>query len=183
MRWFRNVLSQFILRSVTENMPDLLPLTGAAIADYQNHLDEFPNTDPVILDYLTRHINGLMCAEIEQVVTSLVCARLGAGYGDEETLNFFPNFLNYRHISRIRNARVDQIRITLSSFGSDCQERFDRLVRDAVDADDIGKLSTVIRKRNDDAHSIPPTITFQEVEESYLIATAVMEAVRLTLET
>ena len=56
-------------------------------------------------------------------------------------------------------------------------------VREAVDAEDIGKLSTAIRKRNDDAHSIPPTITFQEVEESYLIATAVMEAVRLTLET
>ena len=164
-------------------MPDLLRLTGAAIADYQNHLDEFPNTDPVILAYLTRHINGLMCAEIEQVVTSLVCARLGAGYGDEETSNFFPNFLNYRRISSIRNARVDQIRIALSSFGSDCRERFDRLVREAVDAEDIGKLSTAIRKRNDDAHSIPPTITFQEVEETYLITTAVMDAVRLTLET
>ena len=121
-----------------------------------------------------------MCAEIEQVVTSLVCARLGAGYGDEETLNFFPNFLNSRRISSIRNARVDQIRTTLSSFGTDYQERFDRLVREAVDAEDIGKLSTAIRKRNDDAHSIPPTITFQEVEETYKVATAVMDAVRLT---
>ena len=164
-------------------MPDLLRLTGAAIADYQNHLDEFPNTDPVILAYLTRHINGLMCAEIEQVVTSLVCARLGAGYGDEETSNFFPNFLNYRRISSIRNARVDQIRIALSSFGSDCRERFDRLVREAVDAEDIGKLSTAIRKRTTMPTAFPQPSPFRKSKKAYLIATAVMDAVRLTLET
>ena len=86
-------------------------------------------------------------------------------------------------MSSIRNARVDQIRLTLSSFGSDCQERFDELVREAMNSDDIGRLSVAVKKRNDDAHSIPPTITFQEVEETLLIATAVMDAVQLTLET
>ena len=52
-----------------------------------------------------------------------------------------------------------------------------------MNSDDIGRMSIAVKKRNDDAHSIPPTITFQEVEETYLIATAVMEVVRLTLET
>ena len=146
-------------------------------------MGEFPNTDPVILAYLTRHINGLMCAEIEQVVTRLVCERLGAGCSDEVALNFFPYFLGSRRMSSIRNARVDQIRLTLSSFGSDCQERFDELVREAMNSDDIGRLSVAVKKRNDDAHSIPPTITFQEVEETYKVATAVVDAVQLTLET
>ncbi len=164
-------------------MPHLLPLTWTAIADYREHLGQYPDTDPVILAYLTRHINGLMCAEIEQVITSLVCERQGVGHKDEESLNFFPNFLNSRRISSIRNARVAQMRIVLSSFGPNYQKKFDKLVRETVDPEGIGKLNTAVKKRNDDSHNIPPTIIFQEVEETYQVATAVIDAVKQTLET
>ena len=163
-------------------MPLLLPLTGTAIADYQNHLSEYPGTDPVILAYLTRHINGLMCGEIEQVVTRLVVERLATGYSDPETSDFFSAFLKSRRTSSIRNATVEEIRNTISCFGPKYREKFNDLVRNAVDNEDIQKLRTAVDKRNEDAHNIPPSITFQELEEAYRIAAAVINAVSITLE-
>ena len=164
-------------------MPLLLPLTDTAIADYQNHLREFPGTDPVILAYLTRHINGLMCGEIEQVVTQLIVDRLAIGHRDSGTLDFFPNFLKSRRISSVRNASFEEIRNTLSSFGPAYREKFNGLVHDAVDNEGIEKLRAAVVKRNEDAHSIPPSITFQEVEETYSVAVAVIDAVSTTLKT
>ena len=164
-------------------MPLLLPLTGTAIADYQNHLHEFPDTDPVIMAYLTRHINGLMCGEIEQVVTQLIVDRLAIGHDDSETLDFFSNFLKFRRISSVRNATFEEIRNTLSSFGPKYREKFNDLVHNAVDNEGIEKLRIAVVKRNEDAHSIPPSITFEEVEEAYDIAISVIDAVSNTLKT
>ena len=164
-------------------MPELLPLTGSAIADYQEHLAQYPETDPVILAYLTRHINGLMCAEIEQAVTRFVCERMGTGHSDEQISTFFPNFLDSRRISSVRNARFDQIRTTLSSFGLAYRDRFDYLVSQAMNTEETTMLNTAVKKRNDDAHSIPPTVRFEEVTETYRVASAIVDAVRLTLET
>ena len=109
-------------------MPDLLPLAGAAIVDYREHLNQNPDTDPAILAYLTRHINGLICAEIEQVVTRLVCERLDVGQHDPEARSFFPGFLDARRMSSIRNARVDEVRTTLSAFGLAYKNKFNELV-------------------------------------------------------
>ena len=161
-------------------MPDLLRLTGAAIADYQNHLGEFPNTDPVIFAYLTRHINGLMCAEIEQVVTRLIRERLERGCRDEATANFLKSLRR----SSIRNATVSEIRDAMKLFGDDHRTKFnDLLDQAAVNEESIGKLGMAVGNRDQDAHESPPNITFRELEEAYVVATAVMDAVRLTLET
>ncbi len=160
----------------------VLPRTEAAIADYRSHVSQFPETDPVILAYLIRHINGLMCAEIEQIVTELVCEKLGSGSSDAAVFRFFPNFLHSRRISSIRNARVDAIRCTVSSFGPGYQEKFDGLLRAAnVDEQGVGKLNAAVQKRNANAHSIPPVITFEELEATVKIAAAVVETVKLTL--
>ena len=164
-------------------MPDLLPLTGAAIADYRQHMSQHPDTDPVILAYLNRHINGLMCAEIEQVVTRLICEKLDAGQQHPEARSFFPSFLDARRMGCLRNARVDEMRTTLSAFGLYYRNKFNELLDGGLSSDDINKLNAAVKKRNEDAHSTPPTITFQEVEETYDVATAVMDAVQQTLQT
>ena len=163
-------------------MPDLLLLTGAAIADYQKHLEQHPDTDQAILAYLTRHINGLMCAEIEQVITRLVRERLESGCKDEATANFLKSMP--RH-SSIQNAGVRAIRITLSRFGDDHSKRFDAFMSQSKSIGEAGtdKLGIAVRKRNEDAHDIPPDITFRELEEAYEVAINVVDAVRHILET
>lgn len=162
-------------------MPSLLPRTERAIADFQNLLSQHPHTDGAIQSYLTSHINVLMCAEIEQVVTRLVVERLAVGYHDEDTSNFFPNFLKERRISSIRNATVPEIRRTLAVFSPAYGEKFDGLLSQSVKDEDVQKLRVVVEKRNASAHGIPPSITFQELEETYQAATAVVAAVRQTL--
>ena len=163
-------------------MPDLLPLTGAAIADYQEHLGQYPDTDLAILAYLTRHINGLMCAEIEQVITRLVRERLESGCKDEATANFLKSMPRR---SSIENAGVPAIRNTLSRFGDDHLERFNTFVFQPESIGDAGveKLGIAVRKRNEDAHGNPPDITFRELAESYDVAIKVVDAVRHILET
>ena len=164
-------------------MPELLPRTGKAIENYRNHLRQYPDTDPEILAYLTRHINGLICSEIEQEVTHLIAERLRVGYREEESALFFSNFLESRRISSIRNATVGEIRVTLSSFGAAYREKFNGLVSQTVGQEGINQLSAAVQKRNDSSHGIPPAIEFQEVEETYRVAVAVVDAVRQTLQT
>ncbi len=113
----------------------------------------------------------------------MVVERLATGYMDSETSDFFPAFLKSRRTSSTRNATVEEIRNTLSCFGPTYREKFNDLVRHAVDNEGIEKLRTAVTKRNEDAHSIPPSITFQELEETYGIAVAVINAVTITLET
>ncbi len=163
-------------------MPSLLPRTEKALEDYQDHLMRYPDTAPEILSYLVRHINGLMCGEIEQEVTRLVIVRLQIGCRDEESANFFPNFLQLRRLSSIRNATVGEIRDTLSAFDPAYRGKFDDLVRQNVGEDGVQKLLAAVRKRNDNAHHTPPIIDFQEVEATYRVANQVVEAVRVTLE-
>ena len=162
-------------------MPSPLPRTERAIADFQNLLSQHPHTDGAIQSYLTSHINVLMCAEIEQVVTRLVVERLAVGHRDEDTANFFPNFLQERRISSIRNATVAEIRKTLAAFSPAYREQFDGLISQAVKAEDVQKLREVVEKRNASAHGIPPNITFRELEETYDAAAAIVAAVRQTL--
>ena len=159
-------------------MPDILPLTSAAIADYQNHLSQHPTTDQVILDYLTRHINGLMCAEIEQVVTGLIRDRLAIGCRDEVTANYLKSLRR----SAIRNATFSEIGRTLALFGNDYRENFDVNARKTLADSDIEKLGIAVKNRDADAHEAPPPITFGELEDAYNVATQVVDAVRQTLE-
>ena len=113
----------------------------------------------------------------------MIAERLAIGYRDSETLDFFPTFLKSRRTSSIRNATVEEIRNTLTCFGPTYRNKFNDLVRRTVDDDGVEKLRTAVTKRNENAHSIPPSITFQELEETYGIATAIIDAVVITLET
>ncbi len=159
-------------------MPDLLPLTGAAITDYQEHLSQYPNTDQVILAYLTRHINILMCAEIEREVSRLIRERLTSGCTDAETLSYV---LRYIRRGAVQNATFQEIKEKLSYFDNTYGEKFDRLVRDSVGDDGIGKLSLAVEKRNATSHDSPPIITFGELDDAYSAATVVVDSVRATL--
>ena len=172
MKWFK-------LPWASNNMPGLLPLTSAAIADYRNHLESFPRTEQPILDYLVRHINGLMCSEIEQVVTRFVKERLALGCRDEATSNYLLSFRR----SSIRNATFSEIGRTLALFGNDYRENFDANARQTLDDSDIEKLGIAVSNRNADAHDSPPSITFGELEVAYNVATTVMDAVQQTLQT
>ena len=157
----------------------ILPLTDTAISDYRDHLSQYPGTDPVILAYLTRHINGLMCAEIEQVVTRLIRNRLSAGCKDEETENFFRSMRR----SAVRNATFSEIKETLALFGNPYRDNFDKLVQESIGVGGIEKLGMAVGNRNQDAHENPPAVTFRELEEAFAVASTMVDAVRLTLET
>ena len=158
-------------------MPELLPLSSAAISDFRSHVSQHPSTDPVILDYLTRHINGLMCAEIEQVVTRLLRERLQAGCSDAATANYLNSFRR----SAVRNASYSEIGKTLATLGEAFRDRFrDSVFQDLTQAD-IEKLGIAVNKRDEDAHEAPPIITFAELAEAYRVAGVVVKAVELTL--
>ena len=153
-------------------MPLLLPLTDTAIADYRQHVGQHPNTDPVILAYLTRHVNGLMCAEIEQVATRLIQERLEIGCRDEATSHYLKSLRR----NAVRNATFSEIKNKLALFGTAYLLRFDELVRESVGEAGIEKLGMAVGKRNQDSHENPADVTFRELEEAYSIANAVVNA-------
>lgn len=155
----------------------LLPLTDTAISDCRRHVKQHSDTDPAIIAYLTRHVNGLMCAELEAVVTRLIRDRLKLGCSDNATLNF----VNSLQRGTVRNARYREIRSTIKLLGSSYEERFCELVTSAVGEEGIGKLGIAVGKRNEDAHETPPDVTFRELEEAYSVATSVVLAVSRTL--
>lgn len=155
-----------------------LPFTDAAITDCRDHVNQHPDTDPAISAYLTRHVNGLMCAEIEHVVTRLIRERLEAGCSDDATLNF----LRTMRRSVVRNATFAEIQNTIALLGSAYRSKFSQLVDQIVEEGDIEKLGVAVGKRNQDAHESPPDITFRELEEAFSIATRLVEAVRLTCQ-
>ena len=159
-------------------MTSQLPLTDAAIADCREHVNQYPDTDPVITAYLTRHVNGLMCAEIEWVVTRLIRERLEAGCSDDAT----ANFLKTMRRSTVRNASFSEIRDTLALLGSTYRNKFSELVDQTIKEDGIEKLGMAVGKRNQNAHENPPDITFRELEEAFDIAARLVDAVRLTLQ-
>ena len=155
-----------------------LPLTNAAITDCRDHVNQHPDTDPVISVYLTRHVNGLMCAEIEWVVTRLIRERLEAGCSDNAT----SNFLKTMRRSVVRNATFAEIRDTLALLGRTYGAKFSELVEQTVAEEGIERLGMAVGKRNQNAHESPPDITFRELEETFRAAIQVVDAVKLTLQ-
>ena len=156
----------------------LLPLTETAIKDCQDHINQHPDIDPVISVYLARYINGLMCMEIEQVVTRLIRDRLAIGCSDTAT----SNFLKSMGRSSVRNAKISEIRDTIRLFGNDYGNTFNTLVDQSVGQEGIEKLGMAVRKRNENSHENPPNITFRDLQEVFPVAVKVVEAVKLTLE-
>ena len=158
-------------------MPPLLERTELALSDYREHIARYPDAEQEIRDYLIQHINGLMCAEIEQIVNALIHDRLERGCSDAATANFLKSFRR----GAIRNAKVSEIRNTLGLFGNAYRDSFNRLVEQSVGEAGIDRLGTAVRKRDEVAHKTPPPITFRELEETYQAATALVAAVRQTL--
>lgn len=159
-------------------MDILLPLTETAIKDCQSHIKQHPDIDPAISAYLARHVNGLMCMEIEQVVTGLIRDRLAKGCSDTAT----SNFLKSMGRSSIRNATISEIRNTISLLSNEYKDTFNNTVDQSIGQEGIEKLGIAVGKRNENAHEHPPNITFRELEEVFPIAAKVVEAVRLTLD-
>jgi len=159
-------------------MDILLPLTETAIKDCQDHMNKYPDTDPAISAYLARHVNGLMCMEIERVVTRLIRDRLALGCSDIATSNFLKSLGR----SSVRNATISEIHNTIRLLGNDYRDKFNNLVDQSIGQADIEKLGMAVRKRNENAHENPPNITIRELDEAFSIAVKVVEAVKLTLE-
>lgn len=159
-------------------MEILLPFTEAAIADCRQHLNQHPDIDPVISAYLARYVNGLMCAEIEQVVSGLIRARLEKGCSDTATFNFLKSLQR----GVVRNAKIGEIKTTIGLLGREYRDTFDNLINRNVGDEGIDRLGRAVSERNRNAHDAPPDITFGELEEVIPFAKKVVEAVRLTLE-
>ena len=140
-------------------------------------MTQHPDTDSAILAYLTRHINGLMCGEVEQVVTRLIRERLELGCSDDATSNFLKSLRR----STVRNATFREIRGSLALFGETYRDDFSDLVYQSVGESGIEKLGMAVGKRNQDAHENPPDITYLELEEAYTVATTIVDAVQITL--
>ena len=158
-------------------MPLLLPMTDTAIADCRNHINSHPDIDLAILAYLTRHVNGLMCAEIETVVTRLIRERIEQGC-DNAAANFLASFRR----SVVRNAKYAEIGDKLALFGDEFKQRYEDAVDNSVGESGIQKLGIAVGKRDDTAHRAPPNITFKELEEAYTAATAIVDAVAVALQ-
>ena len=141
-------------------------------------MNKYPDTDPAIFAYLARHVNGLMCMEIEQVVTRLIRDRLAMGCSDTATANFLKSLGR----SFVRNATISEIRNTIRLLGNDYRDKFNNLIDQSVGQADIDKLGMAVRNRNENAHENPPNITFRDLQEVFPIAVKVVEAVKLTLE-
>lgn len=156
----------------------LLPLTDTAISDCRAHFAEHPNTDPAISAYLTRHVNALLCAEIEAVTTRLIKERIQSGCNDSATSNFLRSLSR----SAIRNAKYSEIRDTLKLLGVEYGLKFESEVGTSVGESGIETLGTAVGKRDANSHRHPPNITFRELEQVYSIATSIIEAVRVTLD-
>ena len=157
----------------------LLPLTQTAISDCQHHLDQHPDVDPVVTAYLTRYINGLMCAEIESVVARFIRERLERGCSDTAT----SSFLSAVRKDLIRSARFAEIRQQIALLGEDYEEKLVSLVDQAVGEDGKQKLGNAVVNRNANAHERPTDITFSELQEAFKAATKIVESVRTVLTT
>ena len=162
----------------SKKMEILLPFTEAAITDCRQHLSQHPDIDPAVSAYLARYVNGLMCAEIEQVVSGLIRARLERGCSDAATFNFLTSW--QRGI--VRNARIGEIRDTIGLLGGNYKDTFNNLVNQNVGDEGIDRLGRAVSQRNRNAHDAPPDITFGELEIALTFARKVVEAVRLALE-
>ena len=163
---------------VQSNMADLLPLTALAIEDCRDHMSRHLDIDQVIVDYLVRHVNALLCAEIEREVSRLIRERLENGCSDAETLNYVLRYI--RH-GAVQNATFQEIKQKLSYFDDSFGEKFDRLVRNSIGDEGIGRLSLAVEKRNATSHDSPPSITFGELDDAFSAATVLVDSVRATL--
>ena len=156
----------------------MLPLTDTAIEDYQQHIKQYPETNSEIKAYLTRHINGLMCAEIERSLTSLIRERLERGSCDAATANFMKS-ISY---GSPRNAQYKELKKILCRFGVGYEKSLDRRLSQIMNEGGIEKLGVAVAKRNQNAHDNPPDITFRELKEAFAVANAIVEAVQITFE-
>ena len=162
-------------------MPLLLPLTDTAISDCRNLLLKYRDTDPIdpaIVSYLTRHVNGLLCAEIELVVSLLIKERIQAGCSDDAA----SNFLGSSRRNLVRNAKYSEISDKLGLLGETYKSRFREAVESEIGDEGIQKLGIAVGNRDNDAHHTPPDITFGELEEVFSIATSIVDAVERVLQ-
>ena len=157
----------------------LLPLTHTAIFDCRSHIDQRPDVDPVVTAYLTRYINGLMCAEIESVVARFILQRIEVECSDIAA----SNFLTAVRRDLVRNARFTEIRKQISLLGEDYEKKLVALVDQTVGEDGKQKLGNAVANRNANAHERPIDITFSELQEAFDVATKIVDAVRIVLTT
>ena len=148
-----------------------------AITDCRNHINTYSGIDPVIVAYLTRHVNGLMCTEIESVITQLIRERIEAGCDESAS-----NFLKSMPRSVVRNAKYAEIRDKIALFGAQYRLQFEEAVNNSVGEEGIQALGIAVGKRNDAAHREPPDITFREMERAYAAATAIVRAASIVLQ-
>lgn len=167
-----------MVRLRSKKMELLLPRTETAITDCRQHLSQHPDIDPAVSAYLARYVNGLMCAEIEQVVSGLIRARLEKGCSDAATFNFLTSWQR----GWVRSAKIGEIRDTIGLLGGNYKDTFNNLINQNVGDEGSGKLGRAVSDRNQNAHENPPDITFRELEDVIPFAKKVVEAVRLTLE-
>ena len=156
----------------------LLPLTDTAIEHCRDHLGAHPDTDPAVTSYLARHVNSLMCAEIEVVVSRIIEQRVQAGCSDEVASNFLASLR--RNV--IRNAKYDEIQGKLKILGQQIAARFEERINETVGEDGKNRLGVAVKKRDDAAHREPPDITFNEVVAAYADATVIVGLVAEVLQ-
>ena len=86
------------------------------------------------------------------------------------------------HRSAVRNATFSEIRGKVALLGNTYKSNFANLVDRTVGEEGKEKLGLAVRKRDDNAHKTPPDITFRELEEAFVFASDMVDALRITLE-
>ena len=91
-------------------------------------------------------------------------------------------FLKSMRRGAVRNAKYSEIRNTIGLFGGEYRSRFEDLVDNSVGEAGIGVLGMAVDTRTKTAPETPPNITFRELEETYVVATTVVDFVGQVLQ-
>ena len=154
----------------------LLPRSDTALSDCREHLQAFPDTDPAIAAYLARHVAVVLCAEIEQAVTSLIVERVNRGC-DQASRGFVRSVRK----NLVRNARPGEVADTLKLFGEACHGTYESRINLDLGDEGRGRLGTIVTGRDSTAHAAPIDITFAELETAFSYAVKMVAAVEEAL--
>ena len=160
----------------------LLPETDLALEQCRAHFADYranagAELEPQIVAYLTRHVAVLMCGEIERVITRLLHERIDSS-GDPGMSRLVKSIRG----NLLRNARFSEIGDKLAKVGPECKAMFEAEAHEAVGEPGINRLGATVRNRDEAAHSVPPDITFGELEAAFAAANSIVLAAKNALE-
>jgi hypothetical protein len=158
-----------------------LPRTETALADCRAHLAAVASIHPsldtaAIGSYLAGHAAVLLCAEIESTMAAFF----------DEIIDSSTCEPNVKALARTRKWTLDSAKYAdivgaMARFGDTIRDQFKVDVIATSGERGVASLGTVVGMRNATSHSIPPPVTFRDVEDATNAAKEILQAARSAL--